>query len=112
MACNYNKRGFLVPGGCTDLMNAINLKTTITDYGFVVAAEVPEQQSRDIEITADGDTLRIAAKKIGTHASFDTTISVPAGYAMARARAIYLKGHLRIVVPKAIVGSARPRDTD
>ena len=82
-------------------MDIIKLKTTLADYGFVVAAEVPEEQSRDIEITADGNTLRIAAKKIGAHVAFDTVVSVPRGYTISRARAIYLKGHLRIVVPKA-----------
>jgi len=101
MARGHNKRAYLLPNVCTDLIDIIKSKITITHYGFVVAAQVPERQSRDIEITADGNTLRIAARQVGSHASFDTTIHVPSGYAISRARAIYLKGHLRIVVPKA-----------
>jgi HSP20 family molecular chaperone IbpA len=96
MDYDYSKRSYLLPEGCKDLGDAIQPKTAITEFGFVVTARLPELQSTDLEITAEGSTLRIVTKQ-----GDSLTVEVPSDYALAKAQATYLNGRLRIVVPKA-----------
>ena len=103
MDYDYNKRGYLLPEGCKDLVDVIQPKTTITERGFVVTAQLPELQSTEIEITVEGSTLRIVAKQTNSHPPFERMIDVPSDYSVADARATYSQGQLRIVVPKAAV---------
>lgn len=49
-----------------------------------------------IQIIAEGSTLQIITRQCGSR-----TIEVPGAYLLAGAHAMYLKGRLRIVVPKA-----------
>jgi HSP20 family molecular chaperone IbpA len=110
---DYRKRGYLLPDGCKDLIDATEPKptlrepgfvlerTTITDRGFIVACRLPELQSRNIDIAVEGSTLRISGRPSNSDVPFVSRIEVPVGYAIARARAVYLGGELRIVVPKA-----------
>jgi HSP20 family molecular chaperone IbpA len=96
MDYDYSKRSYLLPEGCKDLVDVIQPKTAITEFGFVVTARLPELQNTDIKITAEGNTLRIVTKQGGSR-----TVEVPSNYALAKAQAIYLHGRLSIVVPKA-----------
>jgi len=95
MDYDYRKRGCLLPAGCKDLVDVIQPNTAITEFGFVVTARLPEVQNTDIQITAEGNTLRILTKQGGSR-----TIEVPADYALAQAQAIYLHDRLSIVVPR------------
>ena len=101
MDYHYSKRGYLLPEGCKDLVDLIWPKTTITDHGFVVIAQLPELQSKDIEITVEGRALRIITKQGSSQGPFkNVVIEVPSDCALADARATYFQGQLRIVVPK------------
>jgi HSP20 family molecular chaperone IbpA len=101
MDFDYSKRGYLLPEGCKDLIDAIQPNTAITERGFVVTEQLPERQSIDIEIRVEGSILRITAKQFGSHAPFESTIEVPSGFVIAQASATYILDELRIVIPKA-----------
>lgn len=113
MEYDYRKRGYVLPDGCKDLIDATEPKptptepgfvlerTTITDQGFIAACRLPELQGRNIDIAVEGSTLRISGGPPNSDVPFVGRIEVPVGYAIARARAIYFRGALRIVVPKA-----------
>ena len=114
---NYedSRRSYLLPEGCKDLIDVIQAKTiqaktAITEHGFVVTAQLPELQSRDIEIEAVGSTLRIFVKQSSSATPYvgAVEVPVPADYAIAQARATYLHGRLSIVVPKTTGFGALP----
>jgi HSP20 family molecular chaperone IbpA len=71
--------------------------------GFVITARLPELRSGDIEITVEGRDLRIVVKLPGAQFPIKSVsvTKVPVRYAVAAARASYVKGQLRIVIPKA-----------
>ena len=92
MDFDYNKRGYLLPEGCKDLIDVIEQKTAITERGFVVIVKLPEIQSKDIQIVAEGRTLRIVAKPGGGYVPVESKIEVPFGYTIAQASATYIKG--------------------
>jgi len=98
MDYDYSRRGYLLPNGCKDLIDVIHPKTDITqarDF-FFVRIPLPGFENADIQIFAEANTLRVIAK----HTS-ENKIKVPIGFAIAKARAIYLNDHLYITVPKA-----------
>ena len=101
MDYNYSKRGYLLPGGCKDLVDVIQPKTAITKRGFVVTVRLSVRKCSDVQVIAEGSTLRIITKQWGS-----STIEVPGAYLLAGARAMYLNGRLRIVVPGAWSDSA------
>jgi HSP20 family molecular chaperone IbpA len=101
MDFDYSKRGYLLPEGCKDLIDVIEQKTAITERGFVVTVQLPEIQSKDIEIVVEGRTLRIIAKPGGGHIPVESKIEVPSGYTIDQASATYIKGELHIIIPKA-----------
>jgi HSP20 family molecular chaperone IbpA len=92
MDYDYSQRSYLLPEDCKNLIDLIQPKTAVTERGFVVTARLPELQSTDITIIAEGSTLRIVTKQGGS-----LTVEVPGNYA----RATYLHGRLSILVPKA-----------
>ena len=114
MEYDYRKHGYLLPDGCKDLIDAtepkptltepgfvLESRTTITDQGFIVACRLPKLRRRNIDIQIEGSSLRISGRPPDTDVPLVSRIEIPVGYAIARARAIYLRGELRIVVPKA-----------
>jgi hypothetical protein len=101
MDYDYSKRGYLLPEGCKDLLDVIQPKTAITKRGFEVTVRLSVQKYSDIQIIAEENTLRIITWQCSSR-----TIEVPGAYPLAGARAMYLKGRLRIVVPEAIAGQA------
>jgi HSP20 family molecular chaperone IbpA len=100
MDYDYSKRGYLLPEGCKDLVDLIQPKTTITAHAFVVTVRLPDLRNKDIDVTVEGNTLRIVTKQGGSHRPFESVVDVPADFALADARATYFQGLLRIVVPK------------
>ena len=98
MNYDYSKRGYLLPEGCKDLVDVIRPKTAITKRGFVITVQLSVQKRSDVQIIAEGSTLRIITRQWSSR-----TIEVPGAYPLTGARAMYLKDRLRIVVPK--VGS-------
>ena len=110
MDCDYRKRGYLLPEGCKDLIDVIQPNTAITEEGFVVTIRLPGLQTGDINVVAEGSTLRIFGKQSGSPVPFGKTIevAVPGDYALAQAQATYLHDWLRIVVPKAAACPSSP----
>jgi hypothetical protein len=106
---DYSKRSYLLPKGCKDLIDVMEPEseagaeiatvTSFTKNSFLMTAALPELQNGDIEIVIEGRQLRVVVKPRG-QAAFELLVEVPIGYVVAKARAIYFDGELRIVVPK------------
>jgi HSP20 family molecular chaperone IbpA len=80
----------------------MNYDSEQTPQSFIVTAQLPELQSENILITVEGRSLRIVGKQSSSQVPIESVIEIPSGYELARALATYLKGQLRIVVPKAV----------
>jgi HSP20 family molecular chaperone IbpA len=72
-----------------------------TERGFVLTAQLPGLRNRDMEIKPEGSSLRIVAKLPDSQVPCESLIEVPSGYTIAQALATYIRGELRIVIPKA-----------
>jgi HSP20 family protein len=86
-----------------------------TDTGLVIKAELAGMKSDSLEITVEGQRLRINGVRPdccrSPHCSFlvmeinygpfETALDLPPGYDLTRARAVYVNGFLRIDVPTA-----------
>src|SRR5712671_5558262 len=87
----------------------------VTDGGLVVKVELAGMRSENLEITVEGNRLRISGSRPdGCRASkcsflvmeinygpFESVLELPAGYDLSRAKAAYMNGFLRIDVPVA-----------
>jgi HSP20 family protein len=86
-----------------------------TDEGLVIKVELAGMKSDSLEITVEGNRLRIAGNRPdGCRASkcsflvmeisygpFESILELPLAYDLTRAKAAYLNGFLRIDVPVA-----------
>ena len=86
-----------------------------TDTGIVVKVELPGMKSENLEITVEDNHLRIAGNRPDgcrpphcsflvmeiSYGPFETVLDLPTGYDLARAKALYVNGFLRIDVPPA-----------
>lgn len=91
-----------------------------TDEGLVVKMELAGMRSENLQITVEGNKLRISGQRPdGCRASkfsflameisygeFENLLELPSGYDLTQAKASYLNGFLRIDVPQ--VGKAQP----
>lgn len=96
-----------------------NTDVYATDGGLVIKVELAGMRSENLEITVEGNRLRISGNRPdGCRASkcsfivmeinygpFETMLELPQGYDLSHAKAAYLNGFLRIDVPV----SAQPR---
>ncbi len=105
---NPNKRGVTLPSGCKDLIDVIGLEATVHDFktafteaAFVITASLSGLKSEDVEIIVEGTGIRIIGKKAVGNAPFESVIHIPSGYNVSDARAAFLKGELRITIPKS-----------
>ena len=87
----------------------------VTDSGLVVKVELAGMRSDHLEITVEGNLLRISGNRPdGCRAAkcsflvmeieygpFESVLTVPQGYDLSQAKAAYLNGFLRIDVPLA-----------
>jgi HSP20 family protein len=85
------------------------------DTGLVIKVELSGMRREDLELTADGNTLRIAGSRSDgcrtagcnflvmeiSYGDFETVIELPEGYDLNQARAAYQNGFLRIDVPRS-----------
>src|SRR5438132_1963551 len=90
-----------------------NTDVYATDGGLVVKVELAGMRSDHLEITVEGNRLRISGTRPdGCRASkcsflvmeinygpFESVLELPQGYDLAQAKAAYLNGFLRIDVP-------------
>ena len=87
----------------------------VTDGGLVVKVELSGMRSECLEITAEGNRLRISGNRPDgcrpgkcnflvmeiNYGPFESVLELPAGYDLGRAKAAYVNGFLRIDVPVA-----------
>lgn len=86
-----------------------------TDSGLVIKVELAGMRSTDLEITVEGNRLRIAGTRPDgcraakasflvmeiNYGPFESVLELPVGYDLSQAKASYLNGFLRIDVPVA-----------
>ena len=90
-----------------------------TDNGLVIKVELAGMRSEHLEITVEGNRLRISGNRPDgcraakcnflvmeiNYGPFESELEVPPGYDLSQAKAAYLNGFLRIDVPVAIRSS-------
>jgi HSP20 family protein len=95
---------------------APNTDVYATDSGLVVKVELAGMKSDSLEITVEGNRLRIAGNRPDgcragkcnflvmeiSYGPFESVLELPPGYDLSRAKAVYLNGFLRIDVPTAL----------
>jgi HSP20 family protein len=93
-----------------------NTDVYATDTGLVVKVELPGMKSENLEITVEGNRLRIAGDRPdccrAAHCSFlvmeinygpfESVLELPPGFDLSQAKAVYVNGFLRIDVPVAL----------
>jgi len=93
----------------------------VTDSGLVIKAELAGMKSDSLEIIVEGQRLRITGVRPDccraqhcnflvmeiSYGPFETVLELPSGYDLARAKAIYVNGFLRIDVPPALHSQAK-----
>src|SRR5215470_1625965 len=86
-----------------------------TDSGLVVKVELAGMRSDHLEITVEGNRLRITGDRPDgcrspkcsflvmeiNYGPFESVLELPSGYDLSQAKAAYLNGFLRIDVPMA-----------
>ena len=92
-----------------------NTDVYASDSGLVVKVELAGMRSENLEITVEGNRLRISGDRPDTcrahkasflvmeinYGPFESVLELPNGYDLSQARASYLNGFLRIDVPPA-----------
>jgi HSP20 family protein len=103
-------------GGAVNGHWAPNTDVYATDNGLVVKVELAGMKSDSLEITVEGNRLRIAGNRPDgcragkcnflvmeiSYGPFESMLELPPGYDLSHAKAVYLNGFLRIDVPAAI----------
>ncbi len=92
---------------------APNTDVYCTDNGLVVKVELAGMRSEHLEITVEGNRLRISGNRPDgcraakcsflameiNYGPFETMLELPQSYDLSQAKAAYLNGFLRIDVP-------------
>jgi HSP20 family protein len=87
-----------------------------TDNGLVIKVELAGMRSDNLEITIEGNRLRISGNRPDgcrapkcsflvmeiNYGPFESVLELPLGYDLSQAKAAYLNGFLRIDVPLAV----------
>jgi HSP20 family protein len=92
-----------------------NTDVYTTEHGLVVKVELAGMRSEHLEITVEGNRLKISGNRPDgcrapncsflvmeiNYGPFETVLEVPSGYDLGQAKASYLNGFLRVDVPLA-----------
>jgi HSP20 family protein len=92
-----------------------NTDIYVTENGLVIKAELAGMKSDSLEITVEGQRLRINGVRPDccrapqcsflvmeiSYGPFETVLDLPAGYDLSQAKAVYVNGFLRVDVPPA-----------
>jgi HSP20 family protein len=92
-----------------------NTDIYVTESGLVIKAELAGMKSDSLEITVEGQRLRINGIRPDccrspncsflvmeiSYGPFETVLDLPPGYDLSQAKAIYVNGFLRVDVPPA-----------
>lgn len=90
-----------------------NTDVYATDNGLVIKVELAGMRSDNLEITVEGNRLRISGNRPDgcraakcnflvmeiNYGPFESVLELPPGYDLGQAKAAYLNGFLRIDVP-------------
>ena len=90
-----------------------NTDVYVTDNGLVIKVELAGMRSEHLEITVEGNRLRISGNRPDgcraakcsflvmeiNYGPFESVLELPPGYDLSQAKAAYLNGFLRIDVP-------------
>src|SRR6185369_2479855 len=90
-----------------------NTDVYATDNGLVIKVELAGMRSEHLEITVEGNRLRISGNRPDgcrapkcsflvmeiNYGPFESVLELPPGYDLSQAKAAYLNGFLRIDVP-------------
>jgi HSP20 family protein len=93
-----------------------NTDVYMTDNGLVIKVELAGMRSEHLEITVEGNRLRISGNRPDgcraakcsflvmeiNYGPFESLLELPPGYDLSQAKAAYLNGFLRIDVPLAV----------
>lgn len=99
-----------------------NTDVYATDTGLVIKVELPGMKSENLEITVEGNRLRIAGNRPDccrapkctflvmeiNYGPFESVLELPPGFDLCQARAIYVNGFLRVDVPPAPPSPVKP----
>ena len=100
-----------------------NTDIYVTEAGLVIKAELAGMKSDSLEITVEGQRLRINGVRPDccrspqcsflvmeiSYGPFETVLDLPAGYDLSQAKAVYVNGFLRVDVPP--VQRSQPKTT-
>lgn len=92
-----------------------NTDVYVTDTGLVIKVELAGMRNDNLEITVEGNRLRISGTRPDgcrapncsflvmeiNYGPFESVLELPPGYDLSQAKASYLNGFLRIDVPLA-----------
>jgi len=92
-----------------------NTDIYVTESGLVIKAELAGMKSDSLEITVEGQRLRINGVRPDccraphcsflvmeiSYGPFESVLDLPAGYDLSQAKAVYVNGFLRVDVPPA-----------
>lgn len=97
----------------TDTQWVPNTDVYVMDAGLVIKVELAGMRREDLELTIEGNRLRISGQRPDgcrepkckflvmeiNYGAFESVIELPAGYDLTQAKAAYQNGFLRIDVP-------------
>ena len=110
---HFTKRSQNHHGKETEAHWAPNTDVYVAEDGLVIKVELAGMRREDLELTIEGNRLRISGQRPDgcrapkckflvmeiNYGAFESVIELPAGYDMAKAKAGYQNGFLRIDVP-------------
>ena len=99
-----------------------NTDVYVTDHGLVIKVELAGMRREDLELTVEGNRLKISGHRPDgcrapkctflvmeiNYGAFESIIELPPGYDLSQAKAAYQNGFLRIDVPEQGHSSQKP----
>ncbi|MGO8763885.1 MAG: Hsp20/alpha crystallin family protein [Limisphaerales bacterium] len=93
-----------------------NTDVYVAGASLVVKIELPGMKSDNLEITVEGNRLRVAGNRPDccrppncsflvmeiSYGPFESVLELPPGYDLSQAKAVYVNGFLRIEVPQTL----------
>lgn len=110
---HFLKRSQTASGKDTEAHWVPNTDVYVADSGLVIKVELAGMKREDLELTIDGNRLRINGQRLDgcrapqckflvmeiNYGAFESVIELPSGYDLTQAKAAYQNGFLRIDVP-------------
>jgi HSP20 family protein len=110
---HFSKRAQATQDKNADAHWAPNTDVYVSEMGLVIKVELAGMRREDLELTIEGNRLRISGQRPDGcrapkckflvmeihYGSFESVIELPPGYDLSQAKAAYQNGFLRIDVP-------------